>query len=380
MVEPRWVLHVGNHKTGTSALQYLLWRNRRRMRRRGVLYPETGLEAGVSHGPLAEGCKPVFHDPSAAAATRAALLAEVAGSRAHTVVLSSEVFLEHPRTAAVVRDWLPAHADVTILVYLRNQADWLQSVMDEVVRNPYRRFTGDLRDLREYRNRHHDYATLLEPWVEAFGAHRLLLRSYDAIRGGAGLFPDLLDILGLPPRGWHTDIADAHRNGRLPALATEFLRRVNRTPMRNDERAEVVAAVAGRAETIAALAPACSLIDREFQDALVAECAKANEALFARLPPHQPTTLFEDFDAGRAPLPSAAGLLTAQRQEQVLAALPARPAALIRSAAHRMAPNRTGTALPPAPRCREDRLNEIVMRQRMELRELYALLEKRTRP
>ena len=37
--EPRLVVHVGQHKTGSKALQSFLYHNRRGLRDRGILYP-----------------------------------------------------------------------------------------------------------------------------------------------------------------------------------------------------------------------------------------------------------------------------------------------------------------------------------------------------
>src|SRR5699024_12805516 len=93
-------LHIGAHKTGTTALQYFLWNNRKRLRKEGYLYPKLGL-GGYSHGVLANVIKPNNRDPKLPEYSRR-FREEVLNSRHDNSVLSSEVFLEGLNVAADV--------------------------------------------------------------------------------------------------------------------------------------------------------------------------------------------------------------------------------------------------------------------------------------
>lgn len=104
------VLHVGPHKTGTTALQQALAGNAGRLARLGVLYPQAG-RLGDSHAGLAEACR------TGDAAALRALAEEAAGWRA--VVLSSENFsMLDGRALAALRAVFP-RAEVRVAYVLR---------------------------------------------------------------------------------------------------------------------------------------------------------------------------------------------------------------------------------------------------------------------
>jgi hypothetical protein len=132
----RIVLHLGQGKTGTKALQHALAAARGHLAEHGVLYPEMG-EGAVAHHlllPLCGGSVPAhvsarwgFGDDAVRAAARAysALGREVARSRPGLLVLSSETLLfgagaaEKARLAALLR---PMSDEIRPVVYVREPA------------------------------------------------------------------------------------------------------------------------------------------------------------------------------------------------------------------------------------------------------------------
>ncbi len=96
-MKPRLILHVGSHKTGTTAIQHALFQNMRALRRAGVVY-ETGRD-------LLKGPKASHHGLAHAlsgndAGDRAALKRfrqrlDNAAKKADLVVISAEPFLRH---------------------------------------------------------------------------------------------------------------------------------------------------------------------------------------------------------------------------------------------------------------------------------------------
>lgn len=129
-------LHVGCHRTGSTSIQAALLASRARLRRLGVLHPRTGLITQAHHAfgyaILAQrspwGGLASFDD------LQSTLAAEIAASRCHSVVMSSELFTDIVDAAAAsaeVRDrlrrFLAMFAEVRILCVVRHQLPLLES-------------------------------------------------------------------------------------------------------------------------------------------------------------------------------------------------------------------------------------------------------------
>src|SRR5699024_6926339 len=85
------------------------------------------------------------------------------------------------------------------------------------------------------------YARLLQPWIDEFGEKALVLCPYETAKADGGILSHLLKLLGIDnPKGFDFTVARENQNLRLHALASEFLRRVNRFPLLNGEHKDVV--------------------------------------------------------------------------------------------------------------------------------------------
>jgi hypothetical protein len=120
------LLHIGPHKTGTTALQIALFDARKRMARDGVLFP-----SDVRHPRdavrAAVGVKGVRGERAPSAKAWTDLVERVAGAADSTFVLSSEIFANAP-TAAIRRVVADLGAErVVIAVTLRPLARILPS-------------------------------------------------------------------------------------------------------------------------------------------------------------------------------------------------------------------------------------------------------------
>jgi len=131
-------IHAGLHKTGTTALQFALNSNRNALQQQGFYYPSSGIPAKY-HGhhnfawQLARDrrFRPEYGDIRA-------LLKEIEGVKEDNIILSSEDFessLLHPhRMQKISNNFLQNNAKVCIVIYIRSQVDYLQSLYFELLK------------------------------------------------------------------------------------------------------------------------------------------------------------------------------------------------------------------------------------------------------
>ena len=205
------ILHVGPHKTGTTALQRALAENAAVLARHGVLYPATG-RLDDSHAMLAEAVR------REDATLLAALAAEASGWRA--VLISSEnLSALKPEALVALRQVFPG-AEFRISYTLRRLATLWPSHWGELIKHGQcLTFAGYLDRVATRDDRPYHAPILpqrqLDRLASAFGETALHIGVYEArLEGGCDIGPAFIDdLLGL---------------GHLaPQFST---RRVNRTP------------------------------------------------------------------------------------------------------------------------------------------------------
>ncbi len=223
------VIHAGIHKTGTTALQRFLDGNRDWLLARGVCYPPVcGFShAGVAHA-LAAGDSGPLHEA----------LEQIRASGAPMGLLSSEDFRGHSQQVA------KALGDRTrrtrVVIYLRRQDSYLQSVYQEHVKSPRDRYTGTFEAFcaemgvwGEEVSVHFDWHGLLGRWAAVFPRENIRVRVYEPgqFEGGT-IFSDFLGELGLESDGSLVLPEAGRSNESLDFATLEMLRRSNgsRTP------------------------------------------------------------------------------------------------------------------------------------------------------
>lgn len=168
-------IHIGMHKTGTTAVQHFLTRNADLLKAKGTLVPVSARPEAAPDG---------HHELPWSLRRYAALLprwdelkAEIRASGCSQVCLSSEEFdycdLE---TIQKIRGLLDGFS-VKIVVYLRNQIEFCESLFRTTVLH-----YGESAHFDRYINRCHprlDYHQMLLDWAEGFGRDQLIARLYD---------------------------------------------------------------------------------------------------------------------------------------------------------------------------------------------------------
>ena len=175
----RLFLHIGIHKTGSTAVQRFLANSENLLLEHDVLYPRSGRPARQA---IADGQHLLIPELRRAgrSGTRAwdSLATELEEADQGTVVISSENFdlLSEPEQIADLRGRL-AGFEVSVVAYLRRQDEFLHSYycLDVL-------FHGEMRGFDEYRHApktEPDYERLLAPWEQAFGLESLIVRPYE---------------------------------------------------------------------------------------------------------------------------------------------------------------------------------------------------------
>jgi len=207
------ILHIGMQKTGTSALQYFLHENRNRLLKDGYRYPSL-LEfcdvrfPGVSY----HNCIAASLSNMSSAFPRLTMndirsLRALIDNSDQPIILSAEDFsrilkIENVRS-------FTTKLDVKIIVYLRSQADWAQSMYNQrnkilFGRADDRIFNSEIlspRDLFQFLQQERyapllKYDNLLERWSEVSENLDVRLFSKDEFVGG-NLISDFMDAIDI---------------------------------------------------------------------------------------------------------------------------------------------------------------------------------------
>lgn len=240
-------IHIGYHKTGTSTLQTFLWNHSTWLASVGVHYPRVAL-SGMTHAKLANVLKgeafreartlmrgdPIGVEPDPYALPPGEdeyelynqLHAAVLHPDLPITLISSECFLEWIDPKRVASHVLAWGIPVKIIVYLRRQDRWIESVYNQIIKDPYLRFSGEFARMPQQDQL--DYYSTLDRWAGAFGEQALIVRVYELgqFRGG-DIVSDFLSLLDLG------DVASCiewsrRENPSLHRQAVRLLRQTNR--------------------------------------------------------------------------------------------------------------------------------------------------------
>lgn len=232
-------LHIGHFKTGTTALQVLLYENRSVLARYGIDY-------------LEHGCNLAKHSDYAFPILKAAqvdtlmhgykcrtepgklwsgLFQAVRSSPHHTCLVSSEEFIRigaYPAAIEQLRklaELAGEDIDIRVIAYLRPPDSHLRSWYNQLVKMkvPVPAFNEAV--IRVIEPIHYDYGLALRPWIDIFGKQAVTVRVYDpAMRQGDALFRDFLSIFNITLRKWRFKLPVKDPNPKLDDSVLELLR------------------------------------------------------------------------------------------------------------------------------------------------------------
>jgi hypothetical protein len=312
--EHELVLHVGTHKTGTTAIQAYMSQCRAQLAAQGILYPS--LRPGLWKEMAA-------HHKLAQAIARFSIIdrvrlrwyrAWIDRARLRVTVLSAEPIYRHIVGKVAPGDtqgWFQAHS-----AYLRRLAEWLDGFQvrpvvyfrqpDEFAASVYkehivrRLLSGSERDFKTFvagTAHYYDYSDHIDALRDAFG--RVVVRDYDVARR-RGLQADFAALLGakdLPPPA-HTAVRNSPGNKATLWLAAQPEGRSRREHYRR----VLFAVRAAREEPFSEPEPTTLWADRPTFENFVARHRAAWDLPFLAMPAWRdlPPTLWTADDQAQA--------------------------------------------------------------------------------
>jgi hypothetical protein len=237
----KFTIHIGVHKTGTTAIQGFCHRHRDKILVRGALYPAVHVDRFAQH-PLAwclgDLSKPQRNYELTAEGILADFRIEAGHHDVEHILISSEALEAIHAEDVLALAGLLTNDEVRIIVYLRRQDDALLSIYSQRIKSR-KRFSGTLRQLAATLNRRLNYWDLTERWANAFGKEAMRVRLYDpSAFPSKNIIPDFMTAIGLDPNGmpWET-----WRSNPSPhPITIEAMRQMNEYPMKSKARRELM--------------------------------------------------------------------------------------------------------------------------------------------
>ena len=229
--------HIGAAKTGTSAIQVALARNRDALAKHGVIYPKSRSDALAAQGLITSGNGELLYSllwpqaerPEDAKQARQTLQNLIKANPTASILYSSELFVSAPPEAfAALRQFiLDNGANVKVIYYLRHMMDNALSLYNQHVK-----WGGLTLDFIDYlRKRPNKFGVAIKTFGDIVGKDNLILRLYDDEKSSLvqGFFRIVL------PETESRDLSDFDFsratevvNRSLSPLETEIMLRINR--------------------------------------------------------------------------------------------------------------------------------------------------------
>lgn len=196
------IIHIGMHKTGTTAIQTFLNASKKQLKTYGCLYPKTNKEP-LKNRPkhssvLKAACR--IHKPNAQQFEREKLLMEFHSSGCHTMLLSNEGFGFQTKKCVEFFKPFISEFEISVICYLKRQDLLIESLYSQFTRELQRK---ESRTIIEFINSNHirkyiDYHDLLSQWRNI--TNHLIVYDFDTVVKTTGLlnsFTKAIDIHGI---------------------------------------------------------------------------------------------------------------------------------------------------------------------------------------
>ena len=194
-------LHIGVPKTGSSTIQKGLYHNRKRLKRHGFLYPQSGL-IGTNH-------KNIFFELTSMEDHRTKfipqsgnlldLAQEITDTRFKKIIISAEHFALFSSSQINTLQQALSPFATKVVVYLRRQDQVIQSGWSQNAKRLVTKKSLDQNIDEEISTNksvyHYDY--LLNKWAKTFGKENLILRIFEPDHLSGHIFHDFLKICGI---------------------------------------------------------------------------------------------------------------------------------------------------------------------------------------
>lgn len=231
------ILHVGLEKTGTTYLQNVFSLNRQSLVNSGVHYPETGLEDGHHYWfakALGFNFEHEIYDRGRLVGIKENMLKELEQSHCQSVLISSEHFDFNASRLACghVKDFFSGF-DVSVVIFLRNQIDYAQSLYVEHIK------WGGQETFKEFLDTcgKFNFLEKVSLWRQA--GFDVRVADYDSCK--QDILKSFLKIAGISIDATILDLPSVRKNVSPPIDFIELVRQLNITTDKKTRRARYAA-------------------------------------------------------------------------------------------------------------------------------------------
>lgn len=225
--KPKLDLHIGTHKTGTSAIQASLNLNRNRLRRQGVIF------LGCPHEKFNPLMRATQIEPTMVAAMKDFFDKRITNDSARYLLswegLSGDPYNGYTNSPVVAETIHQASQglDARIILYLRRQDDFIESLYTQLIHE------GGSESFKDFISRLDEpmfnWQRLVDSFAARFGHKRIIVRPYSksALPTSTSLFEDFFSILGVDSGSLRFSENLLSKNSGYSRQALELARQCN---------------------------------------------------------------------------------------------------------------------------------------------------------
>lgn len=222
------ILHVGIHKTGTTAIQSFLSMNKVILKNYGFYFPQ--VHCTIENKPVILTQAIQNNDKDKYQKILQEIILSAKNEKCHTVILSDEDFQLFAHFGNDNIGVLNQFFDVKIVMYIRRQDRYSESAYSFWVQWYGKRTTIEPRYLLRLFPIL-DYNYLLTRWENLFGISNIVLKVYDNVVLNGNLIEDFISILDIDRSEKWGNPKEKDSNITLNKYIIEFLRRTNHIPL-----------------------------------------------------------------------------------------------------------------------------------------------------
>ncbi|OGA74820.1 MAG: hypothetical protein A3G81_16850 [Betaproteobacteria bacterium RIFCSPLOWO2_12_FULL_65_14] len=183
----RFVIHIGNGKTGTSAVQRFLGDNREALRSKGVLYAGLAFEhcklPDMSWSAVVKGAAFLSRPAPQIAAPLTSVLGQLVTQCEekgfHSAIWSNESLFVVPDKVATALNGIADRAEIVLVAYIRRQDRWAVSAYKQWGIK-HKTYTGPVQPFDKWFNPARcSYVPILDRWRKLVPSAKLVVRVYE---------------------------------------------------------------------------------------------------------------------------------------------------------------------------------------------------------
>lgn len=254
-------LHIGRPKTGSTAIQEFLNINKEPLHKMGYFIPNTGLYYG-SHGPfawllykeLADSYDNIYWTYCREWAVESEmpdslwydLQREIELDNSENIILTTEELGILDASTKEAQGLLRKHLsgfDVKVIIYIRRQDAFLESVYNQAVKGKELRFEGTFHDYLRYvgppLSDDLDHALICDRWADSFGFRNIDVHPFEKQQFNSNLYSDFLSAIRIEMTDCFV-VPNKEANVSLSREGLEILRYVNKQRLSQEKRQKVL--------------------------------------------------------------------------------------------------------------------------------------------